>query len=205
MFFKRDVYRLYRMLSAVRRSLHLQSVDEALKLRHESHVREFLHNMLEVQNLSNTLLELFIFTTSLLVAILQLIQSMFTTRPIIPTVICIILYGIFIAFASIWYSRKRKKLSKHITEKEGQIWQEIISLEKQLHISGLRDDIVAALSELKLISELREEYERMSNEGKILPDEFQYEMESMGEAYKGVEERIQRMKTELKTALEEDK
>ena len=110
--------------------------------------------------------------------------------------------GIFLI--GILFSRKRRRLSSNITQEEGRILHDISNLQGQLNIAGLRDDIAASLTEMRILTELRKEYEAGGEANNLSEDELTYEIESINEAQQGIRERIERMKGELRMALKED-
>ncbi len=195
---KRDIYRLYKMLSAIRKSIFWQSVDAAQRLRHESHVRKFIQNLHGLQNLSANFLTLFIFAKTLLIALLELFQVVFTELPLGAASICIVVYFLFVMTSGIIYWTKRKRLSEKISNQENQILQEIRDLQEELRVIGLQDDMVTCLSEIKLLSELKEEYKKSRKSGAISTQEFEYEIESLEEASKGAKQRLEKIKAELR-------
>jgi hypothetical protein len=109
---KLDIYRILREIGSIRKSFFWQNIDTLDKLKQSEYLRRHIQLTRELDSVSTTNLSIVIFLTSVFLAALQLIQSIYNSLNTIISLIliCFYVFCLFLSFlVLIIQQRKNKK------------------------------------------------------------------------------------------------
>ena len=195
---KRDVYRLFRVISGIRKGEYWRSIDALDRVEDSLRLNRFLQSFMELQDESNSALEVFIFFTTILLALLQLLQSIFGELTLLAIVVSLVIYLIILTISTLNHRRRKSEINLNLTKIEGDIRARIYAQRAELEAAGLKDDLISYMTELRLLEELEIAYEKKVAESGT-DSEIKEELDNLKNAKDGLLEAIRRKQAELET------
>lgn len=169
---KIDNYRIFRLLDAIRKGLYWNNVNYIDNFRREQLFLQYNNEIKELESLSNLIVTLTVFSTSLFISILQLLKSLsdyyFNNYWRITTIV--------FAFSSlciiIFYIVRKHIINKRIRNVDKQVLTLLERESNDIRISEKENTIQSFLIELEILDELGNENVEKAKNNKISKTEL---------------------------------
>lgn len=199
---KRDVFRIYKALSGIRKGIYWRNVDALDRIKDNVAINRFLRLFLEFQDESSSTTQIFVFVTVVFLTLLQLIP-LYQIK--INLYILLGFYGFILTLVALNHFIQKRKITKQLTSLEDEFSSRLALHDKELVLAGLKDDVIGYLSELKLMDEMQDIYKELLSKEKMSRDEVLTEIESIEEVRKDLLQAVNKHRLKIKEIKEASK
>ena len=194
---KRDVYRIFKVLVGIERGTHWLNYYVLKNLRYYIYLQKYHKLILDLQNNSNTFLQIFIFVTMLFLGIIELFRAfypLFSSQHIVGIITA---YLVLILILILYYRYKNHEITSEIESVENDFLAKISKGESELEESRIKDEIIITTIERKFLNELADEYLKAAKRGEISVEEAETELKNIVTASEELKNKIENYLKEL--------
>jgi len=179
---KKDIYRIFRALTAIRRGVHWINHYSTKSIRYDLYLQQNLKYLFQLQNDSNSFLQLVILMTTIFIAFIELTRGLLLSREWIVS--SGITYFAVIACLFTYFRIKNKRIQRSVGELENDFINRVSTVENELETARLKDEVLTSMIERKILEEMAEDYLDLAKKGEISVDAAKNEIENIRELSK---------------------
>lgn len=183
---------------AIRKGSFYSGLDVLARLKQDVFLVESFRDQYRLEALSNTSLQVFIFSTTVLLSLLQVLPPLGFKVSQLVLFALLLMYSITIIVSQFICYRKRRKTDKEIKNRQDEFVTRVDKQQEDLRKGELQDELFGHLVELKILKELAEEVVEEAEKSEI--DEhkdFEEELTAIIDMADSLHEEIRRKRIEL--------